>query len=640
MGLLTDPRAGNMKIIKFILQWQKLLCFLMYIAGVTWISLLALPAFNDNTYFSENALLPGLVTKQSNLDASAKQFHQELVSEMKRYPDGMPYSWILAKFNQLHLDVYTHNFTLNYPFKKQQFTGQNVYGIVRAPRSSSTEAIIVSVPYRPINSVHITTAPSIALLLAFAKFCRKQKYWAKDIIFLVTEHEQLGMQAWLDAYHGVVSGQEDILIPGDLSGRAGSIQAAINLELHAMKISYIDVKVEGLNGQLPNLDLFNLAQNMIKKEEIRRSFQKKFDIYHRNKFKRWLYYFNTLSSMIVTQATGVPTGNHGLFHRYGIEAITLEGFERTDRGNEANFNQVGKVVESIIRSLNNLLERFHQSFFFYLLPSTDRYISIGLYMPSLVLIVGSLFIKAFSMWLKLQDIPVNTDNSWSKTSKVSQCIDNEEKSAEDFQVGNIASEILWCHLFGVAVMSSPKLVTSLGMQFFNLQTEDSIYYGFFTMTLLMLMWFFFVKRSSKYDNTSLICVVVLVELATTLMCIGMHNFSFALLTSIIYVPIILLINPKQEPSFKYRKLLYIFWTLLHPFVIVSVIVMGYTYFHFSEDSIMEILEKGINASKKSFVFSIIDSMIYGNWLYNIGTSVLLPIWLLLSNVIAANTVNY
>lgn len=115
-------------------------------------------------------------------------------------------------------------------------------------------------------------------------------------------------------------------------------------------------------------------------------------------------------------------------------------------------------------------------------------------MPSLVLIVGSLFIKAFSMWLKLQDIPVNTDNSWSKTSKVSQCIDNEEKSAEDFQVGNIASEILWCHLFGVAVMSSPKLVTSLGMQFFNLQTEDSIYYGFFTMTLLMLMWFFFVKR--------------------------------------------------------------------------------------------------------------------------------------------------
>lgn len=52
------------------------------------------------------------------------------------------------------------------------------------------------------------------------------------------------MQAWLDAYHGVTSGQEDILIAGDLSGRAGSIQAAINLEFHTMKVTSIDVKVQ------------------------------------------------------------------------------------------------------------------------------------------------------------------------------------------------------------------------------------------------------------------------------------------------------------------------------------------------------------------------------------------------------------
>jgi len=55
-----------------------------------------------------------------------------------------------------------------------QFVGQNVYGIVRAPRASSTEAIVVSVPYRPINSIYLDTAPSVALLLAFAKFCRSK----------------------------------------------------------------------------------------------------------------------------------------------------------------------------------------------------------------------------------------------------------------------------------------------------------------------------------------------------------------------------------------------------------------------------------------------------------------------------------
>lgn len=64
-------------------------------------------------------------------------------------------------------------------------------------------------------------------------------------------------------------------------------------------------------------------------------------------------------------------------YRFGIEAITLEGFQKSGKETEANFYQVGRVVESIVRSLNNLLERFHQSYFFYLLPSTDRYISIG-----------------------------------------------------------------------------------------------------------------------------------------------------------------------------------------------------------------------------------------------------------------------
>lgn len=39
----------------------------------------------------------------------------------------------------------------------------------------------------------------------------EQMYWAKDIIFLVTEHEQLGMQAWLEAYHGTCCG-----LPGSI----------------------------------------------------------------------------------------------------------------------------------------------------------------------------------------------------------------------------------------------------------------------------------------------------------------------------------------------------------------------------------------------------------------------------------------
>ncbi|XP_043277849.1 glycosylphosphatidylinositol anchor attachment 1 protein isoform X2 [Venturia canescens] len=631
MGLLTDPRASNVKMIKFILQWEKSLCFLMYISGIVWMCLLALPTFNDNSYFSENALLPGLVMKGSNIDYAAYQYYRDLKEEMKLHPDGMPYPWILAKLNQLHLDVYTHNFTLNYPFRNRKFTGQNVYGIMRAPRAASTEAIVVSVPYRALNSVHPSTAPSVALLLAFAQYCRKQKYWAKDIIFLITEHEQLGMQAWLDAYHGVTSGQKCVLIAGDLTGRAGSIQAAINLEIHTMKVGSIDVKVEGLNGQLPNLDLFNLAENMINKEGISRSFQRRFDVTYKDNVKKWWYHFNTLMAMVATQAAGVPTGNHGLFHRFGIEAVTLEGFKRTTRGGEANFSQVGRVVESIVRSLNNLLERFHQSFFFYLLPSTDRYISIGLYMPCLVLIIGSLFIKAYSMWLKLQDVTAIPNNR-----KKEKPDEKNDIQTTEFDVGSITSKILWIHLSGVAIMSSPKLLTRLGVEMLGLSTENSIYGGFAAISALTILRFFVPKGVSRYDSVSLVCVIALVELATALMCVAMHNFSLALVIGVIYVPIVLHITPKQPGDSKCRWLLYTTWTLLHPFVLTSLIVMFYTYGYYSEEKFMAILGRGLEATKSSMVFGVIDSMIYGNWLYNVTAVVLLPIWLLLSSVISNN----
>ncbi|XP_058793026.1 glycosylphosphatidylinositol anchor attachment 1 protein [Phymastichus coffea] len=637
MGLLTDPRAGNGEMAKFILKYEKLLCYLLYFAGIIWMMLLALPQFNDNTYYSENALLPGLVKKESNLMPSAKQFHHELLSERERFSDQMPYAWILAKFHQLHLDVFTHNFTLNYPFRNQKYTGQNIYGIVRAPRAASTEAIVVSVPYRPITSIHADTTPSIALLLAFAQFCRKQKYWAKDIIFLVTEHEQLGMQAWLDAYHGVTSGHDGVLISGDLTGRAGSIQAALNLELHSMTITSIDVKVEGLNGQLPNLDLFNLAQNMISKEGIRRTFQRRFDTYEKDKVKKWWYQFYTLMSMILTQATGIPTGNHGLFHRYGIEAVSLEGFDNSKDGAPRNFYHVGRVVESVVRSLNNLLERFHQSFFFYILPCTDRYISIALYMLSLVLMMAGVFIKAFAIWLRLQDSTTNQTDE----KKISSNLKNSPQQGTEFNVGSIASEILWTHTVGVSLMASPKFLTSILMHHLSLRTEDAIYYSFSTITLLSILWpIFNMKRLSKYSNTALVCVITCVEFATALMCIAMHNFSLAFLAALLYVPIVLAINPKHRVSSRFRKFLYFIWPILHPFFVTTCTIIIYSFINFGDELIKNVLVRSLQATKHAFVLSIIDSMIYGNWFYNVTVALMLPIWLLYWNVISRNTKNH
>ena len=71
--------------------------------------------------------MPGLVTKESNLEQTTKQYYTHLINEMKRYPDVMPYAWLAAKLNQLHLDVFTHNFTLIYPFQEQQVNKKVIF---------------------------------------------------------------------------------------------------------------------------------------------------------------------------------------------------------------------------------------------------------------------------------------------------------------------------------------------------------------------------------------------------------------------------------------------------------------------------------------------------------------------------------
>ena len=60
---------------------------------------------------------------------------------------------------------------------------------------------------------------------------------------------------------------------GDLPARAGSIQAAINLEIAEPSMTHFNVKVEGLNGQLPNLDLVNLVNRLCAREGVGSMFQ-------------------------------------------------------------------------------------------------------------------------------------------------------------------------------------------------------------------------------------------------------------------------------------------------------------------------------------------------------------------------------
>lgn len=165
--------------------------------------------------------------------------------------------------------------------------------------------------------------------------------------------------------------------------------------------------------------------------------------------------------MVLKQATGRPWGDHGLFLRYHIEAVTLRGINsfrqyKTDANtlgrsdmfsSQFRFNSGGptsvgpkykyklsltslsyvasclfvffvclfvfRLFEGMFRKLNNLLERLHQSYFFYLMPSLSRFVSIGYYMPAFGLLAVILLLRVSShCWLnELPDVSCLTDEA-------------------------------------------------------------------------------------------------------------------------------------------------------------------------------------------------------------------------------------
>lgn len=57
------------------------------------------------------------------------------------------------------------------------------------------------------------------------------------------------------------------------------------------------------------------------------------------------------------------------------------------------------VIESTLRTMNNLLERLHASFFFFLLVRPTTFMKIGSYLPSAILIGVALLFSGLREWV-------------------------------------------------------------------------------------------------------------------------------------------------------------------------------------------------------------------------------------------------
>ncbi|OAQ22996.1 Gaa1-like protein [Linnemannia elongata AG-77] len=385
------------------------LSYIMVAVSFFW--LLALPHqdYSKRTYVSENALLPGSANVQFNWDDNlAAEAYRDTVQRIAFLPSIERAQALEQQFAALGLKSATQNYTLN--TSTESLHGVNTYAVFYAPRSDGTEALVLSASWRSRDKTTNTNA--IAMLLALGKTFKRGSHFSKDIIFVVSDGEAEGLQAWLKAYHG---NEEHTYERHEepLRVRSGAIQAALNLDFAGTgDYNALGIFFEGVNGQLPNLDMINTI-NLISMgiAPVELTLHDELIPYTDNMTKNYLNSLRKMLYQMKYQAVGTPTGNHGLYLKYKIDAITLYGIDRPGWPSQRfNLFRVGALLESAVRSLNNLLEHLHQSFFFYLLSDVRRYTSIGLYMPPVIILGVSFIFQALSLWGLSSDLPLELES--------------------------------------------------------------------------------------------------------------------------------------------------------------------------------------------------------------------------------------
>ncbi|XP_051468038.1 LOW QUALITY PROTEIN: glycosylphosphatidylinositol anchor attachment 1 protein [Apus apus] len=641
MGLLSDPHCRR-ALSRLVLRLNTPLCILSYVVGLGWFLALAFQPLAPRTYMSENAMGSTMVEEQFLFGERALSYAREFAGHKKKV-GGMPVAWLEKTMWSLGLEVHRQPFARTLPFpdetrERYMVRGTNVYGILRAPRAASTEALVLSVPCSegPQNS------QALGLMLALAAHFRSQIYWAKDIIFLVNEHDLLGMEAWLEAYHDV--NLTEVQSSG-LLGRAGAIQAAISLELSSDVVTSIDVAVEGLNGQLPNLDLLNLFHAFCQKNGLLCTIQGKLPRPEGDSLPAYTHSLQTLLLMVLAQASGWPRGDHGLFLRYRIEAITLRGIN-SFRQYKYDMTTLGKTLEGMFRKLNNLLERLHQSYFFYLLPSLSRFVSIGLYMPAFGFLILVLILKALDLWMKLSKCETgNSERLWDGDRSAGEvgpfpcpsppCAPPAGPpltpvSPQEPRPGLLAlvPPLVVCHAAGLALYYLPVLGQHVATQHFPVSESEAVVLTVIAIYLAGMALPHNTHRAlaggSSDRGWMTLKLLALLYLALLLGCLALLNFSLGFLLAATMVPAAAAVTPNGPK------------VLLAALLVVATPAVTLLLAIFLQRELLE-APAGVGEGWQLFLAALAEGLLqhhlYGSFLFPFLALGAHPCWLLLWNVL-------
>ena len=403
---LTATRLLTLRRSPILLKLPPYLSALCVLVGIAWLLILPLNEYSRQTYVSENAILPGQVhTYFGGSEHNVFRAFRQEVWHLSQADAPSRIAGLERIVKEIGLKSATQPY--NWNVAGESINGTNVYGMLVGPRADATEAMVLVAAWR--NFEGKINYSGVALALSLMRYFKRWSIWSKDIILLIPEDSTYGPEAWVSAYHSTAPSASSSRNISSLPIKSGALQGAIALDYPAgpwgQRFNKLDIVYDGINGALPNLDLLNTAVS-VASSQMGIGCTLHGYAHHKDSYTDRL---RTISRGLLSQSVGHATGPHSAFMPYHVDAITL----KTIGDGWHDEMSLGRTAESLMRSINNLLEHLHQSFFFYILLNTHRFVSIGNYLPAAMILAGNFTIMALAMWAQSGQKPVQDEKKTS-----------------------------------------------------------------------------------------------------------------------------------------------------------------------------------------------------------------------------------
>jgi len=237
--------------------------------------------------------------------------------------------------------------------------------------------------------------------------------------------------------------------------------------------------------------------------------------------------------------------------RYHVDALTLQ----TVGDGWHDEMSLGRATEGIFRSLNNLLEHLHQSFFFYLLMQANRFVSIGTYLPSAMAIAASFSIMSIALWFQTGfrnaipsiDEPKASDTSGSDASSSKEVVD----AAQSPSVPDAPSPVERHMFFPLLLLTVIHFLGLVPLALFNHTPSNSLSTTFVIFSsaalplpaiLAMVLPHLMSRKPTEQEISLLHCFCLLV-LGMVLSALATMNYSLSYVVGALCTPLVFIRLP-------------------------------------------------------------------------------------------------